>query len=253
VDSNSQTDVLTQRLVEDLVAHGHFRTPQRAEHYFERFFGDEPLEGRTLLEIGSGAGWMAVYARCRGARRVIGLEPEASGCTGSVLDEFRDLVRRIGVDQVEAQPVGIEQLESNGDRFDIVTSCSSINHLDEDACRILKKSEEARRLYDTFFGKVNSVMQMGGTLIVTDSSRYNLWATFGMRNPMCPAIEWDVHQTPRYWAKLLARNGFGKARISWLQPYVLERFGRLTKNEILSYFLRSKFRLVMTKVAEAES
>ena len=53
-------------------------------HRMEHFLGGVGLDGKSVLEIGSGRGLLALYSALCGARRVVSLEPELEGASVGV-------------------------------------------------------------------------------------------------------------------------------------------------------------------------
>ena len=81
------------------------------------------LGALSVLDVGSNAGWFALQAKRRGARRVLGLEPDprylaqAELCRGAW-----------GLD-VEYRPLGADDLGSIDETFDVVFATGLLYHL----------------------------------------------------------------------------------------------------------------------------
>ena len=89
-------------------------------YYCESFLGNTPLEGKSVLEIGCGEGWLGLYAACEGALRVVGLEPEADGSRSDVLGDFRRLSEKLGLGQVRASGQVFQRYDPENELFDLV-------------------------------------------------------------------------------------------------------------------------------------
>ena len=122
-----------------------------------------------------------------------------------------------------------------------------VNHLDEEACIRLRKDPVARERYLTIFRKLAAIMRPGGRVIMTDCSPFNFFPTVGLRNPMHPSIDWHKHQSPKVWVTLLSQCGFCDASVRWVVQRPLVPLGPLVRNEFVTFFLGSKFRLTMTR------
>jgi SAM-dependent methyltransferase len=211
-------------------------------------FGGMRFANRSVLDIGAGAGRVSFYAACAGARRVVSLEPEAAGSRSGVQERFMRVRELLGADQVELRSETLQDFDPAGEQFDMLVSMASINHLDEDACMRLQHSSEARETYEKIFSKLADLATPGADLIVCDCSRYNLFAQLGIRNPIVPSIEWEKHQSPKLWAKLLEHAGFSNSRIRWTSFNTLRSPGRLLfGNRVGAYCLRSTFCLTMQR------
>ncbi len=186
-----------------------------------------PLEGKTVLEIGGGAGWVSLYARCSGASRVVCLEPEMAGSSRGFGLMFERLADRIGVDRIRLESVTLQEFNAVGEQFDVILMHNSINHLDEDACIGILRDPSARRRYRAIFDKIGQLAAAGATLVAADCSRYNFFAMLGLKNPVARSIEWDKHQSPGTWARLLRESGFDRPRIRLSSFNRLGRAGRL--------------------------
>ena len=93
-----------------------------------------PLADRSVLDIGAGAGSTSLYAACAGARRVVSLEPELAGSAGGTRTVFERCRDRLGADQVTLRAETLQEFDAGDERFDVVISRASINHIDEAAC-----------------------------------------------------------------------------------------------------------------------
>ena len=124
----------------------------------------------------------------------------------------------------------------------------SINHLDEDACINLHNKQKDRDTYIEIFEKLASLSSKKSKLVVSDCSRYNLFDSLNLTNPIAPSIEWEKHQSPKVWIKLLKEVGFGNPTVSWRSNKKFGKFGEIFfANKITSYFFNSHFDLIMDK------
>jgi hypothetical protein len=65
---------------------------------------------------------------------------------------------------------------------------------------------------------------------------------------MQPHIEWEKHQAPGVWVRLLEEVGFAQPRLRWSSFNRLRGTGRaLLGNPVAAYFLTSHFCLQMRK------
>jgi SAM-dependent methyltransferase len=219
---------------------------RNARFYMNYLFDRSELAGKAVIDVGAGDGRFSFYAACAGAAPVVSLEPEASGSTRGVGQEFEELDASLPA-QVERVTDRLQEYETRG-VFDILFLHASINHLDEDACGRLHVDEEARSRYRALLGKLATLAASGATIIIVDAARRNLFADLGVRNPLAPTIEWEKHQSPQLWASLLEEVGFSHPRIRWNSFNTLRSFGRITiGNRLASYCLNSMFCLTMEK------
>jgi len=208
------------------------------------------LPGKSLLEIGCGKGVLCLWAALHGAREVVGLEPLAQGAFDSseCHKGFQAMANQLNLPQAQISPLTIQEYEVSPNRFDIVLSAASINHLDEENCIRLRESPLAIQAYERIFRHIAGMMKPGGTLIVVDAARRNVFGDLGLRNPMTPSIGWFKHQQPEYWASLLENCGFGQTNICWVSGRLLRYMGINALPKFLAYFGHSVFRLEMRRV-----
>jgi len=237
--------VSTARLLRYLVEEEGFRSESRAELYCRWVFGDTSLAGKSVLDIGSGKGWLSLYAAASGAASVVALEPESDGSTSGDIDRMIRAGETLGLACIEPRRDTIQEYRTDR-RFDVIVLRASVNHLDEEACIELRRSEEARNRYRAVFSKLRSLMPSGGHLILTDSSPYNLFPTLGLRNPFARRIEWHKHQPPQAWVRLLRESGFADPVVTWKMPARLAPLGRLAANPAVAFLIWSRFRIRMS-------
>ena len=217
--------------------------------YLERLFGEIDWAGKRMLDIGGGRGVFSYYAACMGAAEVVCLEPQGDGGMDDMHDIFRETGQQLpGLENIRLEINTIQDYDPGDDRFDVVLMHASINHLDEDACILLHKDENAREVYRGVLGKVAGMCNPGAVLIAVDVSRINFFGQLGMRNPFSPSIEWHKHQPPSLWAQLLADVGFANPRVSWQNRKRGNAVLRaILSNPVAAYFETSYFCLKMQR------
>jgi SAM-dependent methyltransferase len=242
-----------------LQQYANVRGPRKAENFDwavrNKLFAGVDLEGRTLLDVGCGTGHIGLWAAAHGARRVVGLEPQVEGSSAGMQDSFRRTTREVGLeDRVELVTTRLQDYHAGNERFDVVLLAASINHLDEDACGHLHEDEQARQTYREHLRLLADMAVPGAILIVTDCARGNLFHRLGMRNPLTPTIEWEKHQSPELWARLLADVGFEAPTVDWMTLNTLRGPGQaLLGNRACAYLTTSTFRLTMRRRSDAPS
>ena len=223
---------------------------KRVKYYMNNLFQELSFDGKRVLDIGGGTGLYSFYAASMGAKKVICLEPEAEGSTNGVRQRFKEIKSALRVSTpVEQYATTIQCFNDSDEKFDIILSHNSINHLDEEACVNLMSDPQAKKTYCKIFKKLGSLAENGAKLIVADSSRHNFWDLCHLKNRFVPSIEWEKHAHPKEWARLLADAGFCNPQIRWLSFNRLGHPGQLVLgNSVASYFLDSSFCLTMDKM-----
>ena len=238
-----------QRLIESARSVGLLEGGREYKHLCRTLFAPLDFRGKNVLEIGCGKGLMCLWAGIQGANRVVGLEPMADGCYDSpqCFKDFAKMARDSGLENAEMLPLKLEDYRPSM-RFDIVLSLASINHLDEQSCIELQRTQAARDRYIKIFKQVRGLMNDGGTLFVADATNRSFYSDLKLRNPFNPHIEWIKHQPPQCWAQVLSECGFGAPKISWLSQPLLKFIGIGTVPRAISYFGSSAFRLQMQRL-----
>ena len=237
-----------ERYFSAIAADSSERRAANLRFYLDFLFSGVSLRGSRVLDIGAGAGLYGFYAASVGAQQVVALEPEADGSRPGVRREFERLRERLGLDSVELRAGTVQDFDPDGECFDVVLMHSVVNHLDEQATMTLHRNEAARQTYRRLFQRLAAMTPSGGKLIVVDASRANLFSRLPVRSPVEPGIEWEKHQSPRTWARLLQDAGFAEPRVRWRSPSTLRRPGRLLLgNRVAAWFLDSVFCLTMTR------
>jgi SAM-dependent methyltransferase len=239
---------MTDKYFTLLKDHGVVTSAVWAKRQLEDVFGGVDLANKRMLDIGGGNGTYSFYAACRGARDVVCLEPAADGSSAQNISFFETLRRGLPEAPVRLDTRLIQEYTVDDGQFDVVFMHASINHIDEAACTTLLRDPSSWERYKRVLRHVSKLSAPGARLIVCDCSRYNFFASIGVKNPLVPVIEWEKHHKPEVWAKLLQETGFRDPKITWEPLYRFGRMGRLFfANRVAAYFLKSIFCLKMTK------
>jgi SAM-dependent methyltransferase len=227
---------------------GDGRRPGNLRFEMDKLFSGVPFAGRSVLDIGAGSGDTSLYAACSGAELVVALEPEAAGSDTDVRGTFARRSEQLGTGQVALRAETLQGFDPGGQQFDVIVSKASINHLDEPACMRLHIDPAARNTYLEILGKLGDLARPGADLVVHDCSRLNVFDRLGLRNPIARTIEWEKHQSPKLWARLLEDVGFEQPHIRWLSFNSLRRPGQLLLgNRVGAFLTTSQFCLTMKR------
>jgi SAM-dependent methyltransferase len=196
-------------------------------------------QGASVLEVGCGTGAWVIWTALNGAMKSIGIEPEGDGSTKETFDTLRKNIRSLGLEnRVEAYRCTLQDFHRWDGQLDVVVMYNVINHLDEDAVEVLHQSEHMAARYVDLLRIVRAKLKLGGTVVVADCARSNLWPQLGLRSPFDAAIEWDKHQNPSVWIRIFERAGFKNSNRRWSPIYPI---GRLSTNAAVQYVTRSHF------------
>ena len=221
-------------------------TPQRLDYSLKQFFKGCDLTNKSVLEIGAGRGHSSIWCVLQGAEKVVALEPEASGSSVGMQQEFEDMAQSLGLkERIEYITTTFEEYVTGRSpyTFDYVLMEAVINHLDENATQRLHipEAERERGLYREKLKQICGVLKPGGIIVIYDVGRRNFWHDLKLRNPFSPTIEYQKHQQPGNWLKLLCQSGFESMDVRWFVPYRLRLLRPLLSYKLSTYFLNSAF------------
>ena len=232
----------------DLASSTGVRWDDRADFWIQQSLRQIPLSGKTVLDVGAGTGSFTCYMARQGAKQVVALEPDLDGSgDGKGLAALARRVEGLGLNNVTYRRDTFQSYEAGNGQFDIILLHAVINHLDEAAVEVAHEAEWARERYRELLEKAYRMLAPGGTLIIADAARDNLYPKLGLRNPFAPTIEWNKHQNPKLWTTLLRQAGFEKIRLSWATPKRLRSIGALLNNRAAAFVLHSHFVLHATR------
>jgi len=215
-----------------------FSDPRRYESTSRFLFGDIPLQGTRVLDIGAGTGALSAWAAVRGASSVVALEPGRDGSTQGSAAVLESVIADFGLgDRIELRRETLEGLAGAG-QFDLAILSGVINHLNEAAVVRLHEDRDAFDEYVVVLRLLRSLLRPGAFAIVTDVGRKSIWNTIGRQGPWTRDIEWHKHQQPHTWVEVFRSAGFELHDVRW-SP--LKWTGRLTGNRLAQYFTMSHF------------
>lgn len=212
-------------------------------------FKDISLADRRMLDIGGGDGLFSFYAACMGAREVVCLDPEGDGSQSRYSKRFQQLNTALS-GQVKVRMVNttFQEFPAAGQVFDVILLHNAINHLDEEACIRLRHDEDALQIYRGLFARLFKLSAADARLIICDASNLNFFALLGLSNPFAPSIEWEKHQEPSVWVKLLEEAGFIQPQILWSSFPILSGLkALLLRNRLAAFLTTSHFCIWMQK------
>jgi SAM-dependent methyltransferase len=218
------------------------RELKRLRHQMEYLYNTVDFKGKTVLDIGGGTGYHALYASKCGAKSCIIIEPESDGGHDAMIKKFEIMRKEMGVSNVELLQTTIQDYQIPERGFDIVLIHNAINHFDEAACITLRTSDKSKAIYREVFKSIAKLVNSGGLLLVSDCSSNNLYPKLGLKNPIDPSIEWHKHQPPAEWAKLAAQEGLMLQTVRWTSPTRFGKWGQmLFGNAVGAWFFTSHF------------
>lgn len=248
---NSQN--ATNTLIDDFLAlnifkrKGNLGTRGRLKSYFKFLFGGVSFNGKNVLDIGSGYGLFTCYMALKGSKKVVALEPEFDGGVNDMIDTAKTLFKKFELQNIELKNELFQDLEFD-ELFDVILLHNCINHLNEEACVVLKKDTDAQKEFQSYFDKLYKLTKSNGQVLITDSSRSNFFGDLDLKNPIAPTIEYHKHQNAKIWQSFAVKAGFSIERVTYTPLYVLGKIGAiLSANRLISYIGLSSFKLVLKK------
>jgi SAM-dependent methyltransferase len=232
-----------------MLAEDRHHHPEAFAYTTSQFFRGLRLSGARALEIGSGAGLQAIFMALNGAQ-VTSLEPEGIGATSGVIAKQRDRCRRLGLANVEVRDADFNQWETS-ERFDLILSKASINHLYATEHHALRHAETYKG-YLEVLRRVHGLLAPGGVFVATDACRYGFfrltrkWIRRPWRTERT-SVNWRHHQNPATWKRLLEEAGFSRVRVDYPVPYRLRHLAPLVNNAAANFWLQGSFIIRATR------
>jgi 16S rRNA G966 N2-methylase RsmD len=234
-----------------MAQNGFYSKPDRLKFYLEKqLFKNIDFKDKSLIDIGGGNGLFGFYAAINGASKVVVMEPEFDGSSQGMIQGFKkisDLLQNPS--NISHTTKVLEDYNRVNNKFDIILMHNSINHIDEEACIKLKEDKEAQEKYLQFISMLQELSNPNSTLIICDCARNNFFADFKLKNPFASSIEWEKHQNPSFWTKLLLMGGYETQYTEWTSPNFLGNLGGVfCKNKFFSYLTISHFKMVLKNI-----
>ena len=239
---------LHKQYLESVVNAGGYSS-QHNLHHFTKFLFDDLSQVKTALDVGGGFGVLSFYLASQGVEDVICLEPMSDGSDSNAVNAFKNLQAAVpNGDLVEPKESTNQDFDPGERKFDLIVCANAINHVEEEACEDLLTNEKSYQIYIEQFNRLFAMLNIGGRFIATDCTRYNFFPQLGIKNPMVPNIEWEKHQSPYQWTKMLQEVGFVSPKIQWKSPNSLGKIGRpIWGNFIANYFTFGHFKFTVWK------
>mgnify|MGYP001453861222 CR=1 FL=1 len=224
---------------------GLVKNPGFHSFVLKSLFGNIYFNNKTVVDVGSGNGKYSFFAANSGAKKVYSLEPEADGSGyGNMMEKYTNVMEKYDLNNVELRKETLSSFIQNKLgilNVDIVMLINSINHIDEDSVELVHKDRNSLINYLLIFKEIYDFVPAGCEIIITDSPRDNFLANLGLINPIYSMIEWEKHQSPRIWEKLLLKSGFTNIELFWLLP------GPMRHSDTLAYLFGCPFVIYCNK------
>ena len=247
--SNIVTDrVQSNKFYESVIDLKLYSNVNNLHNYLGYIFGSIDIKNKKLLDVGGGVGLLSFWIASNDGIAIC-LEPEFEGSSKNMQKNFNKLAEALSTKEGNPQllPITFQEYQSDGG-FDIIVLANSINHLNEEATINLQTDTTSYLEFKAYFKKMNKLLNPGGKLVITDCDKHNFFDKVRMKSPFVPTIEWQKHQHPKLWKKLIGEAGFEDVSISWTAPQRVGKLGRfLLGNRLIAFFLMGHFRIEATK------
>ena len=237
---------MTTGVFESILKEDNHDKPMGYQYMMEEMFGNVKIEGSEILDVGSGRGLTSVYMALNHAKRVVSMEPELDGANIGVINLQKERIEKLALNNIELITDDFNQTQIQ-DKFDILVSNASINHIKESEQHALK-DKPTYDSFQTIAKRFAELLKPGGVAVVTDACRNAFfpmirraglfpknWCPYG-RN-----INLKIHQDPKVWQKIFLGAGFKRAEIDYPVPYKLRSFRPMLNNPVANYFLQGCF------------
>ena len=218
------------------------------EYYFKNYiFEGIDIKNKSLMDFGGGNGIASFFAvhSDRSCNCTI-VDPFSEGSNAQMINQYRQLSKIYGNivklhnDYVDTLPVD--------DKFDLILMHNSINHVGEDIIELVESNKEHWDQYLTRLEPVILRAKKGAHIVIADCSNKNFWNDLGIRNPLAPNIDWNLHHRPQVWRRMLKELGCSHSETRWTARREFLAPGKfMLANRFFNYFLGSHFVSVYKK------
>ena len=187
----------------------------------QRTFAGVQIEGARVLDVGAGWGRHTLFFSAAGAAEVTALEPESHGAGVGVAGGLENVARARDFRHVTLLREDFLSAELPAAHYDIVFTHAVINHICETP-EVIRPGTSAEAAYQRVFGRMYELLRPGGVAFVIDANRRHVgwWLKrLGWQHPLVPDVDWDLHQTPATWRRLMRRAGFARFELQRYCPY----------------------------------
>jgi len=179
----------------------------------------------------------------------VGLEPaEGKGSNKKVIHTFRNRVKKLNLENVNIIKETIENYNSNGLKFDIISANFSLHHIILSKKNLLRENVSKKR-YRELFLKIYDMLENNGIFIIKEISKYHLsryWPYYG-RIIGNDNIDWRTKHNSKEYIRILIDCGFKPNYVIYKIPYPLNRFKFFLSNPIARFFLDSTYFIIAKK------
>lgn len=222
----------------------------------EDFFKTLDFSGKHILDVGAGNGMYTCCVGALGAGKVIALEPELNGSRTGVVSKFSQVLNRLNLQNIELKNISLGEFDTPDQHFDMIYLLAVINHIDEEHVKTVDANPESEAIYLKLMRPLYEWLVPGGKLVITDASNTNAFtpllnAGILKRHPFQPTIDWEIHQHPKVWKKLLGKMGFEDVAYHWATNWRYSWMPRfLVDNPIAANIYSSLFVIHATRPKE---
>jgi cyclopropane fatty-acyl-phospholipid synthase-like methyltransferase len=215
---------------------------------------DIDWRGKEVLEIGCGRADMSLYMALTGAKYVEAIDPEGPGSRPGTQITVQQRIEALQPSNFRFQPITFGDAQYAPESFDLILSVNVIEHIHETR-KLLTDDPEATADYQRFFADLYRVLRPGGALVISNVSRYSLWAlisqwtNYRLKTPIWTMrnVHWQLHQPPNIWTQMAQQAGFHGTHVHWRVPHQLHRLRWLMDNRFVQFLTFADFAVTANK------
>lgn len=212
---------------------------ENAHYHFQEQLLGIPLNKKTVLELGCGKGFFALWLALVGnAAKVIAIdEYEGFGEDKNNYGFFEKTIEENGVN-IELVKMDFLKNKFESGSFDIVVANYALHHIVRTGKYISNDPGTRKQWIDVFF-EIRRILKKDGVLILKEVTRFNLWRFLPLRFRY---MDWEIHPTKKEFAHVIRKAGFKNVDSRNVVNYKLRCISSLlNKNPLFSFFINPNF------------
>jgi len=214
---------------------------ENAHYHFQEQLLGIPLNKKTVLELGCGKGFFALWLALVGnAAKVVAIdEYEGFGEDKNNYEFFKKVIEENSL-RIELQKTDFLKNNFESGSFDIVVANYALHHIVRTG-KYISNDAETRNQWIDVFSEIKRILKKDGVLILKEVTRFNLWRFLPLRFRY---MDWEIHPTKKEFIYVMQEAGFKNIKVRNVVNYKLRYLSNLLEDSpVFSFVVNPDFYL----------